>query len=252
VGQTLADFECIVVDDASDRPLAGDFGDRRVRTIRRLFRGGPAAARNTGLDQARGRYVAFLDDDDLFSANRLALGTQGIATTPLAICGMKVISARRRTRPWSREAVPLRRIPHLGQVTMLREFVPLFDERYLVAEDVEWWIRASKVGTSIEVPGIGYIKRTRRRPRLRQNEELEAELRSLLLLLETHSDYFEGNRKAAAWRWKRVGRVWRRLGDRPRARSALTTATALDPSAVGRLDLVEVTLPVPRLILPRI
>lgn len=66
--QTLGDLEVIVVDDGSDDDtgavLAGiTHFDDRVRYVRRE-RGGVCRARNAGLAEARGDYVAFLDSDN--------------------------------------------------------------------------------------------------------------------------------------------------------------------------------------------
>src|SRR3954464_14214558 len=71
LAQTCADFECIVVDDAGPE-LATLPNDARIRVIRRDENGGPPAARNTGIDAARGTYVAFLDDDDVWLPTRLS------------------------------------------------------------------------------------------------------------------------------------------------------------------------------------
>lgn len=68
-GQTVADIEIIVVDDAStddtDALLAELAArDPRVRSFRQPEPAGAPRARNRALDEARGRFVAFLDDDD--------------------------------------------------------------------------------------------------------------------------------------------------------------------------------------------
>ena len=60
--------EVIVVDDGSTDGTAAAIRDRfgdAVRVIRQP-NGGPGAARNTGVRHARGRYVAFVDSDDLW------------------------------------------------------------------------------------------------------------------------------------------------------------------------------------------
>jgi glycosyltransferase involved in cell wall biosynthesis len=67
LGQTHPHLEILVVDDGSTDNTPGVvapfLADRRVRYFRRP-NGGPAAARNFGVDQARGSLVAFLDADD--------------------------------------------------------------------------------------------------------------------------------------------------------------------------------------------
>lgn len=68
LGQTLTEFELIVVDDGSTdgsaeiaQQVLGD--DPRARLIRQDNQG-LGAARNTGLDQAKGQFIAFVDSDD--------------------------------------------------------------------------------------------------------------------------------------------------------------------------------------------
>lgn len=83
LAQTFQDWEVVVVDDGSadgeelERVVAG-LGDARFRYIRRA-NGGGSAARNTGIDAARGRYIAFLDSDDQFLPDRLQKSVDVIA-----------------------------------------------------------------------------------------------------------------------------------------------------------------------------
>ncbi|HHX90946.1 MAG TPA: glycosyltransferase family 2 protein, partial [Paracoccus sp.] len=69
--QTMGDFEALVIDDGSTddsaaRAVEAIAGDPRFRLIRQENRG-LSGARNTGLDAARGAFVAFLDSDDQFA-----------------------------------------------------------------------------------------------------------------------------------------------------------------------------------------
>lgn len=73
--QTMGDFEAIVVDDRStDDTLAVLRGwpDGRVRVIALEENGGPVRARNRAFAEARGRYIAGLDQDDLCRPERFA------------------------------------------------------------------------------------------------------------------------------------------------------------------------------------
>ena len=85
LGQTRRDWELVVVDDASDertRSLlpAVVTGDPRIRLLHHEARRGGGAARNTGIEAARGPWVAFLDDDAEWRPDKLALQLDRVAT----------------------------------------------------------------------------------------------------------------------------------------------------------------------------
>ena len=76
LGQTHADLEVVVVDDASDdetpQVLAALEGeDARVRVLRSELRGGAGRARNAGAGQASGTWLSFLDDDCAWHPGKL-------------------------------------------------------------------------------------------------------------------------------------------------------------------------------------
>jgi len=75
--QTLADWEHLLVDDGStDESVAiieaAAQQDARIHLLRTTKNGGPSRARNLAIESAGGRYLAFLDADDLWLPEKLA------------------------------------------------------------------------------------------------------------------------------------------------------------------------------------
>lgn len=78
LSQTMQSFEIIVVNDAGTdvAPVLNQFqGKGKIRYIAHDVNCGLAAARNTGIRAATGKYIAYLDDDDTFYPNHLAMLT---------------------------------------------------------------------------------------------------------------------------------------------------------------------------------
>lgn len=76
LAQTYGDWEMIIADDASTDPTRSivrrySTEDDRIRLLVLPQHKGPAEARNAAIDAARGRYIAFLDSDDLWHPQKL-------------------------------------------------------------------------------------------------------------------------------------------------------------------------------------
>src|SRR6266481_5515722 len=83
--QTVTDFEVLVIDDGSATdvlPLLDALHDGRIRYFRHESNRGEAAARNTGIINARGAYLAFLDDDDEWLPEKLRLQLELFSRRP--------------------------------------------------------------------------------------------------------------------------------------------------------------------------
>lgn len=72
--QTYSNWEMIIVDDASKdntEEIVKRYDDNRIKYIRLEENGGAAVARNTAMREAKGKYIAFLDSDDLWKPEKL-------------------------------------------------------------------------------------------------------------------------------------------------------------------------------------
>ena len=109
LAQTLEDVEVLLVDDGSpdgSRAIAEEYAarDDRFRVVTRP-NGGLGAARNTGVREAQGRYLTFVDSDDLLPADALAvLVASAEQTGSDLVCGAVERFDSRRT--WSPKWVP--------------------------------------------------------------------------------------------------------------------------------------------------
>jgi len=158
--QTYRDLETIVVDDGS---TDGTWELLRERPGLRLLRAprpsGAAAARNRGLSAARGRFVAFLDQDDLWRPRFLETALAAfdaeamIVSTNYDLIGDGGrVSLRRAIRPGRHldpavRALGLEHLPHISSTVLRREVfarVGRFDESFTVlCEDADFWYRAA-------------------------------------------------------------------------------------------------------------
>ena len=162
--QRGVDLEVIVVDEAStdDTPaLLAGLGDPRVRTVRHETPRGVSTARNRGAAEARGDWVAFTDDDDLWAPDKLARQLQAAqaagrdwAYTGSVNIGEGFGVVHGLPPPPPEEVVAAlphyNAIPGGGSNVVIRREALLragpFDTRLRNTEDWEMWIRLAKAG----------------------------------------------------------------------------------------------------------
>lgn len=75
IGQTYTNWELLIVDDCSsddtDQVMKAFLSDSRIRYFKNIQNSGAAESRNRALKEAKGKWVAFLDSDDLWKPEKL-------------------------------------------------------------------------------------------------------------------------------------------------------------------------------------
>ena len=134
LGQTFGDFEVLLVDDGSrdgSRRIAEEHAaqDTRIRIITRE-NGGLGAARNTGVREARGRFLTFVDSDDLLPPRALDVLLTSARTTgsDIVMGAHERFDSRRTWSPSWVDGVHRSARPR----TTASEFVPLLRNFYTV------------------------------------------------------------------------------------------------------------------------
>ena len=167
LAQSFDDYELIVVDDGSTEET-GDrlrqYGERLTVLTQR--RGGVSAARNLGACRALGKYLAFLDSDDLWHPRKLQRQLDFMERNPeVEICQTDEIWIRNgaRVNPRNRHRKPSGDVFRASlelclvspsAVMMRRELferVGGFDESLPVCEDYDLWLRIAR---DTEIPLI--------------------------------------------------------------------------------------------------
>lgn len=208
VAQTREDWELLVVDDGSQDDTferASAIGDERITCLRQENQG-PGPARNLGIERARGRYVSFLDSDDLWMPTYLEAMGDSLERTPAA--GLAYTDAwslddvtRRihRATAMSTSSPPMEPLPDherlllrlvsgnfiLTSATVRRSVldeVGAFDPTFRNAQDYDLWLRIVRAGHDVvRPPGLLAIQRERADSWSKQEESTT---RSLIRVME--------------------------------------------------------------------
>lgn len=172
--QTYTNFEVIVVNDAGQdvRHVTDGFKDNRIRYIRHENNKGLGAARNTGIRNARGKYIAYLDDDDIYYPDHLSTLVGEISKGEFKVVYSDAYRAVQELKDGKYEIIS-RDIPHsndFSRDTLLiinispvqcfmhekacSEKLGLFEEYLRAHEDWEYWIRLSRVYDFKHIPTV--------------------------------------------------------------------------------------------------
>lgn len=167
--QSNKDFEVIVCDDGSTdntSDVVQEFGKHlSIKYLKLENFGGPARPRNRGIKQARGKYIAFLDSDDWWCPEKVAVSITTLekgydvvyhdlylidGRNPKFMTKPKVLKARDLKKPVFDDLLFNGNAVNLSSVVVRRDKIVSIDgfseDKSLIAgEDYEAWLRLAKV-----------------------------------------------------------------------------------------------------------
>lgn len=156
LGQDYEHREVILVDDGSTDRTAEIAQARGVRVLRQP-NGGPAAARNAGITQAHGDFLAILDSDDIWPSQRLSRQVAHLLEHPedglvMGLTEVFVTPGEPPPAHYPRIALTGPYPGHPSTMLVRREIFELvgpFDESLRLSEDLDWLARAGDAGVRI-------------------------------------------------------------------------------------------------------
>lgn len=257
LNQTYRDFELIVVDDGSKDNTAEVLGGYKgsIKYIRQE-NAGVSAARNRGITEARGDYIAFLDSDDMWFENKLELQMSFFSKHPdiVMVCGNgvyldgkdagKPVIKQGRAEGYEKDFISLKdafyRFPIRTSTMVAKKDVLLdagmFNTLYVVAEDMELVFKILLTcGRSGFVNAPLY--------KLRKGDESLStnEVRKQLWSIRVLEELFLGNHAIKgiltnkevtdrlAYRYYHLAQAYSKQGDRSEALNALKKALSYRP-----------------------
>lgn len=246
LNQTYRDFEIVVVDDASNdntREVVGSFNKGNICYVRHETNKGVTAARNTGVLNSNGAYIAFLDDDDEWLPQKLTRQMDLLRRSPLQTGAVYtgLLRVDHRSGKTIEEWIPTKRgdlfnelcfencVGTASTVLLKKECfntLGLFDEDICFGEEYDMWIRVSKrfLFECVNEPLVKY----RVHPaKLSTNYELV--ISGLEAQLRKHEAFFRSNKKGYSYRYLSLGTLYCYVGNMGRGRVAFLTAIKLYP-----------------------
>lgn len=247
LNQSYPHLELIVVDDASadaTEDVVASVDDERVRYVKQPTNRGASAARNRGIREAKGAFLAFQDDDDIWFVDRLKLQLEHLLDagedTALSLAGHIHVSPRHCrfvggeqafkqvdfsrgiNSDFSLTATPC----WLVKKSVLDE-VGVFDEEMSTWEDWELALRISQVKQLVHVPGPLLLQDRHRGGGLSKEEK---HVPAAMRIVESRHHQLWDNaplvRSAHAYR---LGRAECLIGDFAAGRDSLRVAWRLRP-----------------------
>ncbi|MFO7904329.1 MAG: glycosyltransferase family 2 protein [Pirellulaceae bacterium] len=246
--QTFQKFEIIIIDDGSTQslaPVVSSFEDSRIRLLVHKKNRGANAARNTGIRVAKGKYIAFLDSDDEWHEEKLAVQVNAMEHAPSSVgahyTGYTAYLEDGRIQCERNPVLSGNLLPSLIRGNIIGTLSTLmvrrsvlgavngFDEDLPSAQDWDLYIRIAKicefatVGDSLVCYRLGRDSITR---------NMRAKARGLQMALEKHGKELSRERRAFARQLAGAGKYYCRAGSCSEGRQMFLRAIRSHPFAM--------------------
>ncbi|MBA4252238.1 MAG: hypothetical protein C0442_11025, partial [Chlorobiaceae bacterium] len=174
INQTYKNLEILVVNDAGEDiwDLIQSFNDPRIKYFMHKSNKGLAGSRNTGLNNANGDYIAFLDDDDIFYPNHIEILLNEITSSDYKVVysdayrclqefsGQKYVTVQKELKYSIEYSQPFLFALNIAPVqcflfhkSCLSDNIR-FDESLTTYEDWEFWIKLSLKNDFKHIPQV--------------------------------------------------------------------------------------------------
>lgn len=260
--QDFTDYELWVVDDdptdtrgdagggdaGAVEAVVGQYPGYPITLVRHAQNRGISAARNTGLQIARGRYIVFLDDDDRFAPTFLSRAYRALRNAPasvgFAFMGRKIfqwdgeqyVAAKEYSFGYTEEVVLPGKayLEHsigggsglILSAQCARE-IQHFNPNLAAEEDVEFLLRAALQFDYLVIPD--YLHFVYNHAQTQATKNIRKVIEGKEFVTQTYSEYFSN--RILANHYRQTARLYAVLGERSASRRAIMQAIRLAPLA---------------------
>lgn len=252
--QTYTDLEILIVDDSPSefelrkdvRATVENISDSRIKYIPLERNSGGCIARNRGINEAKGEYITFLDDDDMYLQNKLELQVAALVKKPEAgwvsgysyschidgagnILDKKLVKTQAHGGMVFDDLILDNYIPSVSAMVRREviEKVGGFDEIMPAAQDLDLWLRVAAVSELVVVENPLIYQCIHEGERVTRSPKKK--LKAYELIIEKNSEYMESHPVAKAKYVHNQVKYLLWLQQKPEAKKKLLEACNLNP-----------------------